>query len=46
VPTRGPYQDLLAQLELRIASELPRPASAGPEAPGADLVKSPATEMR
>ena len=46
MPTRGPYQDLLARLELRIASELPRPASAGPEAPGADLVKPPAREMR
>ena len=40
------YRELLARLRVRVASELPRPASAGPEAPGADLVKSPAMEMR
>ncbi|MEX2224290.1 MAG: ABC transporter substrate-binding protein [Candidatus Rokuibacteriota bacterium] len=35
------YRDLLARLRLKIGSELPRPASAGPETPGADLVKAP-----
>lgn len=40
------YRELLARLRGRVASELPRPASAGPGAPGADLVKSPAMEMR
>ena len=40
------YRELLARLRVRVASELPRPASAGPEAPGADLVESPAMEMR
>jgi phospholipid transport system substrate-binding protein len=40
------YRELLARLQVRVASELPRPASAGPEAPGADLVKAPPIEMR
>jgi phospholipid transport system substrate-binding protein len=40
------FRELLARLQVRVGSELPRPASAGPEAPGADLVKSPAMEMR
>jgi phospholipid transport system substrate-binding protein len=40
------YRELLGRLRVRIASELPRPASAGPEAPGADLVKSAPMELR
>lgn len=40
------YEELLARLQLRIASELPRPASAGPAAPGADLVKPAPPETR
>lgn len=35
------YRDLLARLREKLGSELPRPASAGPETLGADLVKSP-----
>ena len=40
------YRDLLARLRVRIASELPRPASAGPEAPGTGLERAPPFEMR
>jgi phospholipid transport system substrate-binding protein len=35
------YRELVARLRVKTGSELPRPASAGPEALGADLVKSP-----
>jgi phospholipid transport system substrate-binding protein len=38
------YRELLARLRVRVNSELPRPASAGPETPAAELVKSPAFE--
>lgn len=40
------YRELLTRLQVRVGSELPRPASAGPAAPGADLVNSPPVEMR
>jgi phospholipid transport system substrate-binding protein len=40
------YRELLARLRVRVGSELPRPASAGPETPGADLVRPPPFEMR
>ena len=40
------YRELLARLRVKVGSELPRPASAGPETPAADLVKSPAFELR
>ena len=36
------YRELLARLRVKVGSELPRPASAGPETPAAELVKSPA----
>jgi len=40
------YPELLARLRTRVGSELPRPASAGPETPAADLVRPPPFEMR
>jgi len=40
------YRELLARLRVRVGSELPRPASAGLETPGADLVRPPPFEMR
>lgn len=40
------YRELLTRLQVRVGSELPRPASAGPTAPGADLVKPPGIDMR
>lgn len=40
------YRELLTRLRVRIASELPRPASAGPETPGADLVNPPTSGQR
>ena len=40
------YRELLARLRVRVGSELPRPASAGFDTPGADLVRPPPFEMR
>jgi len=40
------YPDLLARLRTRVGSELPRPASISPEAPGAELVKPVPFELR
>ena len=38
------YRELLARLHVKVNSELPRPAAAGPETPAAELVKPPALE--
>jgi phospholipid transport system substrate-binding protein len=35
------YRELLARLRMKVGAELPRPASAGPATPAADLVKPP-----
>ena len=40
------YPALVARLRTRVGSELPRPASVGPEAPGAELVKPVPFELR